>query len=214
MKTKEKKQVKTQDSIVTAVITAASLIAFIGGYFLSSGLTNKNVYVTNDNKDEEVVSATTGLSKEMAFNEDNIYQKNLNVEYKITFPAYYLDDQTYYKVDYGTTNKELVLTKFTNLEIVKKYTLEFDLKIVDIAILKDTNKDAVLYLLEDGSVEYTFMDDVVSNDFLRTSGRINEALNIVKFVEGTACDKILNECENVVYAQGIDGTLYNVNELI
>ena len=208
---------KTQDSIITGIITAASLIAFIGGYVLSSGLTNKNYITIEKNVEkDEVIEANASLTNDLSFNEANIYQRNENVEYMVSFPNYFVDNNTYYMLSYGNSNYEIVYNKMVNGESVNKETIEFDLRVIDVAVYKsnDITKDAVFYLFEDGSVEYTLMDDAIGNNFLRTNGRLNEVYDVVKFFDGYTCKKDNSECNKVLFAQNLDGTLYNISEMI
>ena len=211
----EVKTTNTQESLVTVIITAASIIAFIGGYVLSSGLTTKNFYSINyDNNDDEVVVSEGTLTKELSFNENNVYDRDFNLQYKITFPNYVINEDSYLSIEYGNSNYEIVVKKIVNEQITDEYKLEFDLKVNDIGLIREENKNAILYLLEDGSVEYTLIDDLLEKNFLRTNGRLNEATNVVKFISGSTCHKVSQECKNVIYAQSASGMLYDVNEMI
>ena len=215
-KEKEAKTTTTKDSLITVIITAASIIAFIGGYVLSSGLTTKNFYSINynDDKDDEIVASDAPLTKDLSFNENNIYDRDYNLHYKVTFPKYVIDENNYLTVEYGNSNYEVVVKNVKGNELLYEYKLEFDSKINDIEILLETEKNAILYLLEDGSIEYTLIDDLLENDFLRTNGRINEATDVVKFVNGTSCNKSTQQCKDVIYAQSSSGMIYDINEMI
>ncbi len=206
----------TQESLITVVIMAASIIAFIGGYVLSSGLTTKTFYKIKYEKDEEIVSADTSLTDNLAFDENNLYDRDINLHYNVEFPKVVVDDSSYLTMKYGNNAYEVIIEKYVNNELVKDYKLEFDKQINDVLGHKgiDVTKDVIYYLLSDGSVEYTLIDDLISNDYLRTNGRLNEASNIVRFIKGNACDRNTNECDEVIFAQNKDGLLYNMDEMI
>ena len=211
------KKSRPQDSLITMIITTASIIAFIGGYVLSSGLTTKNFYsVKYIEKEDDIVSANGSLTDDLSFNENNVYDRDIDLVYSISFPTYTLDENTNYTIEYGNSNYEIVLGKNVDNNLEKEYKIEFDLKVVDVAVIDTDNneKDAVLYLLEDGTIEYTLMSDAIEKDFVRTNGRLNEAINIVKFINGKTCNKETNLCEKAIYAQSIDGMLYNLDEMI
>ncbi len=212
----KKKKNTTQESLITVVIMAASIIAFIGGYVLSSGLTTRDFYSINYVNNDEVVSADTGLTGDLAFDENNLYDRDINYKYNISFPTLNVNENTELKTEYGNNGYEVVVRKYVDGVLSKEYKLEFDNQVNDILAHKgvDESKDVIYYLLANGTVEYTLVEDLMTNDYLRTNGRLTEAENIVRFVNGTACNKDTGICDEVIFAQTNDGLLYNIDEMI
>ena len=212
----KKKKNSTQESLITVVILSAAIIAFIGGYVLSSGLTTRDFYTINYSNDDEVVSADTSLSRDLAFDENNLYDRDINYKYDISFPTLSVNENTYLETKYGTNGYEVVVEKYVDGALVNEYRLEFDTQVNDILAHKgvDESKDVIYYLLANGTVEYTLVDDLIANDYLRTNGRLTEAENVVRFINGTACNKDTGICDEVIFGQTKDGLLYNMDEMI
>ena len=223
-KTKGRKTSKPQDTLIAAVITVAAAIAFIGGYALASdfsasyynfkGSKTKSVA---ENSDIQMAGATLGGNSTLGFNENYVVTSGA-YDYKFDLGTYASLGDAYIYLGYGKDKSEIRVTKYyydnNNRE---EYTMHFNKNVVDIHMTTyeaDTNLNTILFLLEDGSVEYMFAETAIENDNYVTQGKIAGLENIVKFYKGTACEKGTPICNRTSFAQSLNGKIYNVYDYI
>ena len=224
-KTKGKR--KTQDSLITSVIGVSAVIAFMGGYVLSGDLTKSyNNLANSNNKVQKLdgleiagasVSGSTLAGSTLGFNENYIVASD-EYDYNYDLGTYAGVGDSYVTFQYGNKKNEIKIVKYYyDNDESEEYTVSFDKNVVDIHMSTfDMNTDlsTILFLLDDGSVEYMFIENAMERDVYNTEGKIEELKNITKFYEGTACEKGTPICTKTTFAQSIDGKIYNLYDYI
>ena len=118
MESKNKK-LDNQNFIVTAAISVAAFIAFIGGFSLSEGVSPKKYKTIVKEKDNEVIIATATLADNFKFVPEKVYPNKENVSYNLKTKYYGNNENNYYVINYGKVEKQLELKKYENNENVK-----------------------------------------------------------------------------------------------
>lgn len=223
---KAKSQNKPQDVLVTAVIVVSAAIAFMGGFVLSGDLSKsyyktKNKTNVQENEDVKVAGATvagqTVSGSTLGFNEKYIVSGQ-EYDYKFNLGTYAGIEDAYINLNYGNSKNEIVVSKYYyDNENNEEYTMNFNKPVVDVHMATfdmEAGYNTILFLLDDGTVEYMFAEDAINNDNYVTQGRIVGINNIVKFYEGTSCEKGTPICSKTTFAQTIDGKIFNLFDYI
>lgn len=90
-------------------------------------------------------------------------------------------------------------------------TLEFSQNIADVIIVgagQTVGMERILFLMEDGSVEYVPVAEAVKNNDFRSYGKVEGLKNIVKFYKGGFSSKEGIGGGAMSYAQDADGKIY------
>ena len=226
-KEKSKMKRKTQDSLVTSVIVVAALIAFFGGYILSADFQHSYYNMKKSNGDTlegvQIAGASIGGSKlagtTLGFNENYVVAEEDHVyDYNLDLGSYSGTGNSYLNFEYGSNKSEIKVTRYyyDNSNSVV-YTINFDHNVVDMHISNfDMNSDysVALYLLDDGSVEYTLLERAITNNSFSSPVELTEVSNIAKFYDGTTCESGTPICRNTVFAQSINGDIFDLYDFI
>lgn len=216
MESKNKK-LDNQNFIVTAAISVAAFIAFIGGFSLSEGVSPKKYKTIVKEKDNEVIIATTTLADNFKFVPEKVYPNKENVSYNLKTKYFGNNENNYYVINYGKVEKQLELKKYENNENVNNEIITFESDISDIAINytnDEIKENVIIIILDNGDVNYIKASNNDNNIVLGNVEKLPEAHNIIKYYEGVSCDNETGKCLSDIYVQSTDGTLYSTNGLI
>lgn len=218
----EKTNKKAQDYLVASVIVVAAVIAFMGGYVLSSDVSKSFNKIKNNNKTEDEltglsIAGTTLSGETLGFRDELIVGKDEEKDYNMVLGTYVGVNDSYLDLSYGDSKKEIEITKYiyTNEEI-SDYQLNFDKEVVDIHMSSfelSPSLNTIFFLLDDGTVEYMLVEDALETNDFKSYGTL-KVKNVAKFYEGNICTKENNECEKTCFAQTVDGKIYDLAEYI
>lgn len=220
----EKNKKRTQDYLVAPIIVVAAVIAFMGGYVLSSDVSKSFNKINNSNNDEKEdefsgisIAGTTLNGSTLGFKDRYIVDKKDGEEYNITLGTYVGVNDSYLNLSYGESKKEILLTKYlyTNEE-TNEYELSFDKDVVDVHMSSfelSPSLNTIFFLLEDGTVDYMLVEDAIETNDFKIYGTL-KLRNIAKFYDGTICTNDNKECEKTCFAQTVDGKIYNLEEYV
>ena len=218
----ERKKKETQDFLVTSIVIVVVVIGFIGGFVMAGDL-KERVYRANDNKDTSTESGSIVIAgggegkKTLGFDEKYVESDQL-LDYEITFGTYAGSTNAFFTVNYGEKKNELKITKYNydNAES-QEYTMEFGGNVVDVfqgIFNDDPQYNALLYLLDNGDVCYSLIENMVQNNQYGYYTTIESLSKIAKFYRGNACDPETGMCKSTTFAQAIDGKIYDLNSYI
>lgn len=220
----EKNKKRTQDYLVTPIIVVAAVIAFMGGYVLSSDISKSfnKINNSNNNKNEDEfsgisIAGSTLNGSTLGFKDKYVVGKNDDEEYNIILGTYVGVNDSYLSLSYGDSKKEIVLTKYlyTNEE-TNEYELSFDKDVVDVHMTSfevSPSLNTIFFLLEDGTVDYMLVEDAIETNDFKVYGTI-KLKNVAKFYEGNICTNNNRDCEKTCFAQTVDGKIYNLEEYV
>ncbi len=220
----EKNKKRTQDYLVAPIIVVAAVIAFMGGYVLSSDVSKSFNKINNSNNDEKEdefsgisIAGATLNGSTLGFKDRYIVDKKDGEEYNITLGTYVGVNDSYLNLSYGESKKEILLTKYlyTNEE-TNEYELSFDKDVVDVHMSSfelSPSLNTIFFLLEDGTVDYMLVEDAIETNDFKIYGTL-KLRNIAKFYDGTICTNDNKECEKTCFAQTVDGKIYNLEEYV
>ncbi len=224
-KEKTKLKRKTQDSLVTSIIVVAAVIAFIGGYALSADLQHSYFNLTSNEKDSisgvQIAGASIGGSKlagsTLGFNENNVVS-DVDYDYNLDLGSYSGITNSYLNFEYGSTKSEIKVTRYYyENNGSDEYIIPFNKNVVDVHIANfEMNSDysVALYLLDDGSVEYTLLEKAIANSDFSTPTKLTDINNVVKFYDGTACESGSPICRKTVFVQNSNGEIFDLYDYI
>ncbi len=100
----------------------------------------------------------------------------------------------------------------------KGYTLTFNKKVVDIVYATygiDLSYETILFLMEDGTVEFLPIDDAAIKGQIKSYGQVENIANIVKFYPNISAG-VTNGAGGYVttFAQSSDGTIYDIMTIL
>lgn len=218
----EKKKKETQDFLVTSIVVVVVVIGFIGGFVLAGDLKERMYRASekNDSSSEsgDIVIAGGGEgNKTLGFDEKYVESDAL-LDYEITFGTYAGSTNSYFTVNYGEKKNELKITKYNydNAES-QEYTMDFAGNVVDVFLgvfNDDPNNNALLYLLDNGDVCYSLIENMVKNDQYGYYTSVESLTKVAKFYKGNACDPETEMCKSTTFAQTVDGKIYDLNQYI
>ena len=213
----KRKGVEKQDTLITALVIVTSFIAFIGGFVLSEDINPKKYKILKSNDNVDVVVAGKSIKDGVKFEKDNVYPKKGNLSYNLKTAYYGIDDSHYYAINYGVNDDEVEITEYVDGGKKSSNIVTFNSGVVDIVVnnLDDDEKsDLIIFILEDGSVEYM----KVKKDFdtISIGNKVVLPLvhDIVKYYQGISCNSETSKCYNDIYVQSSNGTAYSVNEYV
>lgn len=217
--------VKPNDTLLTGVIAVSAAIAFMGGYVLSGDLNKSYSNLTksksNTYEGVEIAGASIGGSTlegtTLGFNENYVVSEG-EFDYNYELGSYSSVGDSYLNFEYGNKKSEVkVLKYYYDNDKNEEFTISFDKNVVDVHISTfDMNSDysTALFLLDDGSVEYVLLERAIETSNFEPNGKLEDLKNIVKFYEGTACEKGTPICNKTTFAQSMNGKIYNLYDYI
>lgn len=217
----EKKKVKGQETFVTGVIMICAMMAFIGGYVLSSDLKDRIFRATeaSNSEDENALISSAGGTlggATLGFNEKNVVSEE-EKDYNVYLETYMGMDGTYTDIQYGQNKSQLIFKTYSyENETSKETIVNFPANVVDTHLSTfdlDSKLNTIFVLLEDGKVDYILIEDALEKDDIRTYGTL-EINNVAKFYEGTTCEKNTDECVKTAFAQTMDGKIYDLYDFV
>ena len=100
----------------------------------------------------------------------------------------------------------------------KGYTLTFNKKVVDIVYATygiDLSYETILFLMEDGTVEFLPIDDAAIKGQIKSYGQVENITNIVKFYPNISAGRTNGVGGYVTtLAQSSDGTIYDIMTIL
>lgn len=224
---KAKRQTRPQDILITAVIAVSAAIAFMGGFVLSGDLSKSYYKTKNKTADVEengevgiaaaVIGGQKGAGTTLGFNE-NYVVSGQEYDYNFDLGTYAGLNDAYISLNYGDTKSEIKVSKYYyDNENSEEYVMNFNKMVVDVHMATfnmEPEYNAILFLLDDGTVEYMFAETAMEFDNYVTQGRVVGLENVAKFYEGTSCEKGTPICSKTTFAQTIDGKIFNLYDYI
>ena len=215
------KKKDTQNTIITVFLITIVTIGFIGGFVLSSEL-KERVYRAGQ-KDEttstsdDIMAASVKGNKTLGFDEKNV-ESDEDLDYYIDFGTYAGSTDSYFTMEYGDSKKDLKIVKYNyNDEKSQEYTMSFVRNVVDVYFGQfndDPQYNALFYLLDNGDVCYSIIEDMVLTNSYGSYYSINELSDIAKFYNGSSCSPVSGTCNSTTFAQAKDGKIYDLNKYI
>ena len=211
----EKQKKKNQDTLVKSVAMIVAVLAFIGGFALSSEL-KERIYRSNNKSKEvndDVVSAGSGFGfKTLGFDNKLVDSDN---DYNLILGTYAGNSDSYFTLQYGESLNEIKLIRyFYDSDDTQEFLLQFNQDVIDTHLASFADNptlNSVLFLLENGDVAYGLVDDLASD--LPTYTTIDDLSNVVKFYHAINCN-IENECNETTLAQSTDKNIVDLYKYI
>ena len=220
MDKKEKKKNDAQGTLITAFIVVVVTIGFIGGFVLAGDLKERvyranNTEKTTESSDIFIAGGTS--NKTLGFDEKYVVS-DLDLDYTIDLGTYAGSTDAYFTIEYGENKKDLTIVKYSyDSEETQEYTLSFAGNVVDVYLgmfNNDPKNNTIFYLLDNGDVCFSRVEDMVQNDEYGSYYTLEELTNIVKFYSGNSCEPETAECNTTTYAQDKNGKIYDLNTII
>ena len=213
---------ETQNFIITSIAVVVSVVAFIGGFVLSGDLKDRIFRASDSSKDNKVTDdvyvAGQSSSKIYGFDDRYVESNNSNEIYNLDFGTYAGTSDSYFKISYGNTKNELVITKyFYDREDVQTYSIEFQNNVIDVQLgvfNDDPNYNTIFYLLDNGDVCYSVIEEMIKNDNYGYYNNLSEISKITKFYSGNYCDRETGVCKPTTFAQATNGIIYDLRNYI
>ena len=216
----KKKNKDTQSFLVTSFIAVVAVLCFIGGYAISNEISERFTKIDKNSREEDsssVVIAGGSLgNKTLGFDEKYVETNDLK-NYELTLGTYAGTGDSYFTIEYGNTKSELKIVKyFYDNDSTQEYTLDFVSNVVDVysAIFNDAEQNVIIFLLENGDICYSFVNEIANNNSYASYNTINEISNVVKFYRGNACNNVTGVCELTTFAQTKNGTIYDLSNYV
>lgn len=211
----ESKINENQGGIVKAFLLMVVVLGFIGGFVFSGDFKN---LLNNFKKEEEktessdVFTAAIKDNKTLGF-DDKYVVTNVDADYEIDFGTYAGSTDLYFKLGYGNSKKDIKVSRYNyDNEDVQEYTLTFTNAVVDVyfgQIDNDPDNNIIFYLLDNGDVCYSIVEDMVQKDSYGTYTQIDNLHDVVKFYNGNACYED-SDCTSTIFAQTKNGKIYDL----
>lgn len=217
----EKTKKDAQGAIIKVFVLAAVTLGFIGGFALSGELKERFYRAGDSTKkttesSDVMIAGGTG-NKTLGFDEKYVVS-NDDLDYTVNLGTYAGSTDAYFTLEYGSTNKDLKVTKYSyNNGESQEYTMSFVGNVVDVFLGQfndDPNSNALFYLLENGDVCYSLIEEMVLNNKYGSYYTINDLSNVVKFYNGNSCNPETGSCKSTTFAQSKDGKIYNLSSFI
>ena len=220
MEKKVKKKNDAQGTLITAFVVVVLVIGFIGGFVLAGDLKERiyranNKEKTTESSDIYVAGGTS--NKTLGFDEKYV-SSDLDLDYTIDFGTYAGSTDAYFTVKYGDSKKDLSIVKYSyDSDATQEYIMTFASNVVDVYLgnfNNDPNYNTIFFLLDNGDVCYSFVEEMVRSDQYGFYYTLEEISNIAKFYSGNSCDPDTNECITTTYAQDKNGKIYDLNSYV
>lgn len=210
---------KGQETLILSIIGIAAGISFVGGF--GFGESYKTRRLANDRVvtvDSSVVAAGFVEEREtLGYDEYNIVYDDSNNNYSFIFDSYAGLDDSYVEARYGEDKDTVELVRnYLDTGISEEHTLVFDGKVVDAFVAgfgNDMDKDAMFFVLEDGSLEYLLIRRAINNNDYRTF-KVDEVQNVVKHYNANSCNDETGACTRTVLVQTMDGSIYDLLKIV
>ncbi len=225
--------------IVVAIITFIIIVAFVGVSKVEAPEKNSNVTARNELVKKDIIDNTNINVKNKNIIENDLENNNLSKEdiefdsdkmkVKAGYSSKYEKDETdrgnagldivikegkpYLSTDITNEAYKLLFPKITKT-IKEQEIIGFDKKVIEVKFAFIGNGDPVpiiLFLMEDGTVEYIPSDKMLNNRKYESFGKIDELSNIVKFAN-VILSEVNEDGENlggIVTIVAIDETGYS-----
>ena len=207
-------------AMVKGFLMMTVIIGFICGFIFSNELVrlvNKIGNKSIESESTEVVVAGPKSNKTLGFNEKYVESDSDNT-YDVNLGTYAGSTGLYFTLEYGNTNKELKVTKYNyDNEDAQEHTLTFVSNVVDVfsgQFYDDPSNNMVFYLLENGDVCYSIIEEMVKTDSYGSYITIDNLQGVVKFYNGNSCNEETGACSSTVFAQTRDSKIYDLAEYV
>ena len=215
----ESKKNNNQGSVIKSFLLMTVVLAFIGGFALSSDLKSLLDSSTKDTKEEsgEILTAGVKGNKTLGFDERYV-ESNGDYEYNIDFGTYAGSTDVYFTLNYGNSRKEIKVSWYNyDNEDVQEYSLDFVSNVVDVFLGQFDNapeNNTIFFLLENGDVCYSFVEDMVKKDTYGVYSTIGDIMNAVKFYKGNAGNDETGLCVSTTYVQEKNGKIIDLSQYV
>lgn len=216
------KKKETQNTIITIFLFAVVAIGFIGGFVLAGDL-KERIYRANKKEttivaNDDIMAAGVKGDKTLGFDEKYV-QSDEDLDYIIDFGTYAGSTDSYFTIEYGDRKNELKIVRYNydDSDESQEYTMSFVNNVVDVYFGQfndDPQYNALFYLLENGDVCYSIIEDMVLTNSYGSYYSINELSNIAKFYNGSGCSPVNGTCKSTTFAQARDGKIYDLGKYI
>jgi hypothetical protein len=221
MEKKTKKKNDTQGTIITAFVIVVVTIGFIGGFVLAGDLKDR-IYRANEKESSttessDILIAGGKSNKTLGFDEKYV-ESNYDLDYSIDFGTYAGSTNEYFTLQYGDNKKDLLITTYSyDSDYTQEYTMSFPSNVVDVYLGRfnnDPQRNTIFYLLDNGDVCYSLIEDMVQNNQYGSYYTIEDLTHIAKFYNGTSCDPENSLCNSTTFVQDKNGKIYDLNNYI
>lgn len=212
----EKQKKTNQDTLVKSIAAVVAIIAFIGGFVISGEL-KSTIYKSNDKKnnksDDDVVSASKASDfSVLGFDKRYI---DSDSDYSLILGTYAGNSDSYFTLQYGNSLNEVkVIRYFYDKADTQEFLLEFNQDVIDIhlaSFANDPSLNSVIFLLENGDISYSLVDELASS--LPTYTTIDSLSKIVKFYHALNCTDD-NKCNETTLVQDSSKNIYDLYNYI
>ena len=216
----ESKKIDNQGAIIKSFLLMTVVLAFIGGFVISGDL--KKLIDNSTTKEElkesdDVFTAATKNNKTLGFDGKYVMSDD-NLNYKIDLGTYAGTTNIYFKLNFGNTNKEIVVSRYNyDNEDVQEYTLTFTNNVVDIFFGRlddEPENNTIFYLLDNGDVCYSPVESMVKEDMYGMYFTMDNIQGIVKFYSGESCNEETGACLPTTFAQKKDGKIFDLKNYV
>ncbi len=207
-----------KNSVLLSILIILVLILIVGGFFYIKNISDKqdkildslaeeNIEETNEIKEENSMNLTAETNKniedetktQVNFNPDKVIPENEYVLYeedmqdRITsgLDVKVSDGRVFFSTDIEDDSYKLSFSDLDLEEIKDKEITGFDVPVEKVHLAYMGNGDMapiLLFLMKDGSVEYLESRDMLENENYKSSGKLGNLSDIVKFTNVTITD--------------------------
>ena len=208
------------EAMVTGFLMMSVIVGFICGFAFSNNV-DKMIYNKKDKVTEtessDVLVAGLKDNKTFGFDEKNVITDSDDV-FEMSFGTYAGTTNIYFTLGYGNSKKEIKVSRYNyDNDDAQEYVLTFTSNVVDVfygQFNSEPLNNTVFYLLENGEVCYSFVEEMVKPDSYGSFLTIENLTGIVKFYNGNSCNEETGACLTTVFAQKKDGKIYNLAEYV
>ncbi len=217
----EKKKREAQDAIIKSIVIVVAVIAFIGGFVLSGDLKERVFRAKSRNESDDngfilTAGGTTKKSNTLGFDQKYIVGDSEN-QYDVLFGTYSGLNGNYINIEYGNTKSQLNLVEHSyDGQTEKDHLVTFSANVVDVHMSTfdlDSDLNTIFVLLDSGKVEYIMIEDAMTTETYKSYGTL-DLDQVIKFYEGTNCDRESDYCIKTAFAQTANGNIYDLYEYI
>lgn len=209
-----------QGSIVKAFLLMTAIIGFIGGFVLAGNLKDisykAGVTKSNDESSDIYTAALKG-NKTFGFDDKKV-EADGDYDYTIDFGIYAGTTNIYFTYEFGDAKNELEVLRYNyDNDDVQEYTLTFASNVVDVFFGQfdyEPSNNTIFYLLENGDICYSLVEDMVKEDVYGTYTTIEDIKGAVKFYNSKVCDDDTSACSSTTLTQTKDGKIYDLGDYI
>ena len=206
-------------ALIKSFILMAVVLGFIGGFALSLDLKNvfdKAVKKEYASESSDVYKASVKDNKTLGFDEKYVMSDE-DYDYNIDFGTYAGSTDLYFSLEYGNNKKTIKVLRYNyDNEDVQEFSLEFLNNVVDIfegQFENDSKYNTIFYLLDNGDVCYSLIEDMVEPNKYGTYVVLTDIRDAVKFYKGNACTEE-GVCETTTFVQLKSGKILDLKKYV